>query len=356
MPTTPRRNGAKAKKPRSQHRAAESQTTMTTLPALGRQLVVSVGDERFTSTIEPARISDMVASKDQFVWVDLQGPRAPDLLLLSEEFGFHPLAIEDATRHLERPKLDRHDGYYFLIFYHAAYSADEQNIDLHPISLFVGSNYLVTVHEHPIPVIDETIRRWQAEIHMASSRRGSPLYHLLDSIVDSHFPILDALNERVELIEEQIFERFDRTALQEIFELKRHLLAWRRVIGPERDLLATFIRDDLPVIDPQARLYFQDIYDHLLRINDSIDSYRELLSSALDAFLSIQSNQLNAVVKALTIASIVLMSMSLVAGIYGMNFRYMPELEWQYGYPFALMLMLTIAGGVLAFFRWRDWI
>lgn len=321
-----------------------------------RQLVVCQHDGRFSSTIDPAEISELIRQKDQLVWVDLQSPHEPDLALLIEEFGFHPLAIEDATRPHERPKIETFTEYYFLVFYALRYDAAMQRIAPQQVSLFIGSNYLVCIHAEPIAAIDETIRRWQRNESDFGADVAELLYHLLDTIVDGYFPILDELIERVEEIEEQIFDRFRPEALQEIFALKRELLMMRRVIAPERDILNVLLRREMPIYPREMVTYFQDVYDHTIRITDSIDTYRELLSSALDAFLSLQSNQLNEIVKILTIASIILMTSALIAGIYGMNFDVMPELRWPFGYAFALGLMVLASLTLIVIFKRRRWL
>jgi magnesium transporter len=321
-----------------------------------RHLVVCRADGRFTSTVDPADISEILPQEEQFIWLDLQAPQEADIALLRDEFKFHALAIEDATRHHERPKVDSYDGYYFLVFYAISYDERRNRLHSEAINLFVGSNYLVSVHDEEISAIDETIKRWQKDAEQFGHDAGALLYALLDTITDDYFPVIDRLADRVEGIEEQIFERFSEDALQDVFGLKRDLLSIRRIVAPERDVLNILIRREVPIFDRNTILYLQDVYDHIVRITDSIDTYRDLLSSALDAFLSVQSNRLNQIVKVLTIASIVLMSNSLIAGIYGMNFEFMPELHWAYGYPFALGLMVVIGAALVAFFRWRKWL
>jgi len=321
-----------------------------------RQLVVCRADGHFKSTVNPEEISEIIKRKDQFVWLDIQAPQEADIALLREEFKFHPLAIEDATRHHERPKVDSYDGYYFLVFYAITYNKGQNRLHSEPMNLFVGANYLVSVHDGEISAIDETIKRWQKDEEEFGHDAGALLYELFDTIVDEYFPVIDQLAERVEVLEEQIFERFRESALQDVFGLKRDLLSVRRIVAPERDVLNILIRREVPIFERNTILYLQDVYDHIVRITDSIDTYRDLLSSALDAFLSVQSNRLNQIVKVLTIASIVLMSDALIAGIYGMNFEFMPELHWTFGYPLALGLMVLITVGLVLFFRWRKWL
>lgn len=321
-----------------------------------RRLVVCRADGGFISEVDPSEISELIAQKDSFVWLDLQAPQEPEIGLLHNEFQFHPLAIEDATRVHERPKLESFDGYYFIVFYCITYSQVRQRVEVQPMNLFIGPNYMVSVHQGEIGVIDDTIRRWQRNEEQFGRNPGVLLYELLDAIVDDYFPVIDSLAERVELIEEQIFERFREEVLQDVFALKRDILNMRRIVAPERDVLNVLIRREVPIFDRGTSVYLQDVYDHIVRVTDSIDTYRDLLSSALDAFLSVQSNQLNQIVKVLTITSIVLMSDALIAGIYGMNFEFMPELHWAFGYPFALGLMVVISLMLVLFFRWRRWL
>lgn len=325
-------------------------------PAQPRRLIVCEADGRFVSKVNPSDISEILKQHGRFVWLDLQDPQEPDIALLRDEFNFHPLAIEDATRTHQRPKLDSYDTYYFIVFYCLSYDSAHQRLAAQQVSLFIGANYIVSVHEGPIDAIDTTIRRWQRSEEDFGRDAGALLYALLDAIVDDYFPVIDQLAERVEVIEEQIFERFSETVLQEVFSLKRDLLNARRIIAPERDVLNVLLRREVPIFQRNTILYLQDVYDHIVRITDSIDTYRDLLAGALDAFLSVQSNRLNQIVKILTIASIILMSDALIAGIYGMNFEFMPELHWPYGYPFALGLMAVVSLALIVFFRWRKWL
>lgn len=321
-----------------------------------RQLVVCQADGRFVKKVNPSDISEIIKDRQSFVWLDLQDPQEREIKLLRDEFHFHPLAIEDATRQHERPKLESYDGYYFIVFYAVEYDEAQGHLITQAMSLFIGANYLVSVHTGRIAALGDTIQRWQKNEEEFGHDSGALLYQLLDAIVDDYFPVIDKLAERVEDIEAQIFERFREEALQEVFALKRELLAVRRIIAPERDVLNVLIRREVPIFERSTILYLQDVYDHIVRITDSIDTYRDLLSSALDAFLSVQSNQLNQVLKVLTITSIVLMTNSLIAGIYGMNFEFMPELKWAFGYPWALGLMVFFSVGLILFFKRRKWL
>ncbi|GAB4113831.1 MAG: magnesium/cobalt transporter CorA [Roseiflexaceae bacterium] len=308
---------------------------------------------QIVTNIPPDSISELIKEQHHFLWLDLSDPSEQDIALLRDEFQFHPLAIEDAIRHHERPKVEAYDGYYFLIFYEVGWDTVANHLTAAAINIFIGPNYLVTVHPGAIRIVDETIARWHRSTESLGRGGGALLYHLLDAIVDDYFPVIDRLAERVEGIEEQIFAKFNQSAIQEVFALKRDLLGIRRIAAPERDVLNVLIRREVPIFDQGTIQYLQDVYDHIIRITDSIDTYRDLLSSALDAFLSMQSNQLNQIVKVLTLTSIILMACALIAGIYGMNFEHMPELAWPYGYPFALGLMVVVSVGLVGIFKWR---
>jgi magnesium transporter len=303
------------------------------------------------------RISDILQKDDALLWIDVVDPTPDDLRLIGEEFRFHPLAMEDALRRHQRPKLDHYDGFLFLVFY--GLETDEERIVTREVNLFAGKNFLVTVHDGSLSAIPETANRWTANVERMGNRGiGLLVYSLLDAIVDGYFPVIDDLAEQIDGLEAAIFERqrTDRDEQAQIFRLKKDLLAVRRVLGPERDVMNVLVRRDVPLFGEAVIVYFQDVYDHILRVTDAVDTYRDLLSSALDAHLSLTSNRLNEVVKRLTSSSIILMSMTLVAGVYGMNFVHMPELGWRLGYAWALGLMLAVGGSLVALFRRIRWL
>jgi magnesium transporter len=199
-------------------------------------------------------------------------------------------------------------------------------------------------------------KRWHENFSRIDRSIGSLVYSLLDAIVDDYFPVIDGVADIVEDVEESVFEDFDEGALEQIFTLKKALLNMRRVVGPERDVLNVLIRRDAPVFGEASLVYFQDVYDHLVRVSDSLDIYRDLLSSALDAYLSMASNRLNQVMKTLTSWTIPLMAGSLIAGIYGMNFDHMPELHWRLGYLWALGLIFGSVFLIAAYFHHKRWL
>lgn len=320
--------------------------------------------------VDGASLGTLQAPEAGLLWIDIPDPTPVNLAELGKVFGFHPLALEDALRARQRPKVDTYEDYLFITFYAVTLAeapvpddpvagvADPLPVavDARMISIFVGKHYVVTVHHGPLACVEDTLRRWALPLTGMDRTSSHLLYSLLDSMVDDYFPIIDEVSEQVDALEEEIFEHYDTESLERIFDLKKELLGMRRIVGPERDVLNVLLRRESPVIDPASAIYFQDVYDHILRVLDAIDTYRDMLSSALDAHLSIASNRLNQVMKTLTASSIVLMTVTLVASIYGMNFVNMPELSWPYGYAWALGLMATLAIGLIVIFRKIDWI
>jgi magnesium transporter len=289
------------------------------------------------------------------VWVDVTDPTTAEVNQIGEMFGFHPLAIEDTLTPDTRPKIDQYDGYQYIAFY--GLTSEDIEVRLHSVDIFLGKTYMVTFHDSALRVIKETAERWRANVaSLGHEGSGFLLYSLLDSLVDGYFPVLDDIAESAEGLEEKILQGGQPVLQSTILKLRRDLLMIRRVAGPERDVMNVLIRRDPPVFGIKEALYFQDVYDHLLRVIDTIDISRDMLASVLDANLSMISYGLNVVVKRLTSSSIILMSITIIAGIYGMNFTYMPELDWYYGYPFALALMALIGLLEVAVFRKIGWL
>jgi magnesium transporter len=300
-------------------------------------------------------LSELSAREQTTIWVDVVDPTPDEIARIGEEFHFHPLSLEDVARGGQRPKVDQYDGYQFIVFY--GLTSQNERITTHEVDIFLAKHCMVTFHKSDLPVIAETAERWRANAAALGNHGvGFLLHSVLDSLVDGYFPVLDDIAERADTLEESIILAGQPTLQAEILRLRRELLMIRRVVGPERDVMNVLIRRDPPLFGRKEILYFQDVYDHLLRVTDTVDIYRDMLASILDANLSMVSYTLNIVVKRLTSYSIILMSISIVAGIYGMNFAFMPELDWRFGYPFALGLMVVIATVEVGIFRRIGWL
>lgn len=254
-----------------------------------------------------------------FLYADLHAPNDRELETLQTEFHFHPLAIEDVRTRHQRPKIDIYGDQYFLVFYRVGPSgAHDGDWVLQEIDFFIGPNFLIATHDSPVDLLDQTVERFGRE--EGKKDVSGLLYDILDAMVDEYFLFLDDLGERSQEIEDEIFEHYDQVHLERLLALKKDLALLRRIAAPERDAINVLLRRDPPILDATRIFYFQDIYDHLIRIADSIDTYRELATGTLDAFLSVQNNMLSEVVRKLTILSTAFLPLMLVTSFFGMNF------------------------------------
>jgi len=302
---------------------------------------------------DPADISKVVRRDGCMLWVDLVDPTDEDFSCVAEEFELHPLAMEDARKHGQRPKLEDYPSHAFLV----AYSAEVAEVDL-----FIGPNWLVSVRERnkagepwPLDAVQDRIKR-AGTSHV---QVGLVVHSILDELVDGYFGAIDAFEDTVEDFEERVLtedHRGEGTIQGDLLTLRRRMVEFRRVVLPLRDVVTSLMRGNVAWIDETTRLHLQDVFDHVLRAIESLDSQRELVGNAVDAHLAIASNRMNMVMKRMTSWGAILLGSTLVAGIYGMNFEHMPELGWRYGYLFALGLMVAITVFAYRTFSRRDWL
>jgi magnesium transporter len=312
--------------------------------------------KKFRDDCDASEISALRGQEHNVVWADVADPSSEDFAELAEEFGFHPLSIEDCRNEHQRPKVEEYQGYYFVVLYEAQLAGADDHLELRELNIFLGANFLVTVHSRPIRAVETARRLWREWADRAEHGAGLLAYLLIDAAVDDYLPLLDVLSERMDDLEDQIFGDFRPAALEEIFRIKKQLLYLRRAITPLRDVFNTLLRREQPIFARETHVYFQDVFDHLIRVADTIDTLRDMLGSTMDAFLSVQGNRMNMIMKRLTSVATILMSVTLVAGIYGMNFAYMPELHWRYGYVFALSSMLLIGAALYVYLKKVDWL
>lgn len=305
---------------------------------------------------QAADISDLRAQTGNTIWADVSDPTSRDFEELAEEFGFHPLSIEDCRNAHQRPKVEEYSGYYFIVLYEAELAGPNDRLELRELNIFLGSNYLVTVHSRPIRAIETAKRLWHEWTDRAEQGSGLLAYLLIDAIVDDYLPLLDIISERMDDLEDSIFGEWRAEVIEDIFTIKKKLLYLRRSITPLRDVFNTMLRREQPIFARETHVYFQDVFDHLIRVADTIDSLRDMLSSTMDAYLSVSGNRMNKIMKRLTSISTILMSVTLIAGIYGMNFALMPELRWRYGYVFALVSMVAVGMTLYVYLKKVKWI
>jgi len=292
---------------------------------------------RFLDHIDRGAIGDLLA-RDEYLWLDLDGPSEAEVETLEDLFHFHPLALEDLRKKGQRPKLEDFGDYMFLVYYGAVApegggppapdappeSGPEggERIQLEEVHAFVSGGYLVTVHDGACTALDEVRQRLDAQ---APSSEQFVVYRVLDALTDTYFPLLEDLEDRLERLDEEIFAEASPDHLQPLTELRRDLVMVGRVATPQRDMLARHIDDilQLPGLEADSRDYFRDVYDHAIRISDQIDSYRDLLLGSRDAYLSVTSNRLNEISKQLTVVATIFLPLSFVVGFFGQNFGWM---------------------------------
>jgi magnesium transporter len=297
---------------------------------------------------------DQLTDRDgTLVWVSATAPTNEDIVAIGGEFRLHPLALEDLHKQQQRPKLDTYERQHMVVAYEAVPDAPDGLSEIH---MFIGAGWLLSVTWTATPLLDAVRDGFAARRNGGPDTTGTLLYALLDAAVDSYFPVLDTISERIDALEDRVLEGdANRESLAEILNLKRRLLELRRVLAPMRDVANALLRRDLEIVDASSAPYYQDLYDHLVRVLDQVDIYRDLLAAVLDARLTVASNSLNAIMKRLTAFTVVLMVPTLIAGIYGMNFDLMPELRWPLGYPLALAIMAAAVVVSVTYFRRKGW-
>jgi magnesium transporter len=325
-----------------------------TMPAT--HVIVLRGSEIVADPSEP--LESLRGRSGQIVWVDVPNPSAGTMAHLARVFALHPLAVEDALKRRQRPKAEEYEHVLFITT-HAAHARGPHGhgVALDEIDLFYGRDFVITAHGGEVAALVEARRRLAQAPPELRQSEGYVLYAILDAVVDSYFPVLDALDDYVERLEDTLFKKPTPHTLDRLFAAKRSLLQLRRVAAPQRDIMNLLMRHDAALISAPLRAYFRDIYDHLLRITEQIDTHRDLLAGALDIYLSIISNRLNEVMKVLTVITAVFASLAVISGIYGMNFqRAYPPFDWRHGFVAALGIMAASVTVMLAIFRRLRWL
>ncbi len=294
---------------------------------------------------------------DELLWVDLENPTPEEADVLKDYFQLHPLAVEDTLIEIQYPKLDVYPEYIFLVLHGINYMRDTKEFTTAEIDVFLGKQFLITHHDHRMRSVRDMRQRILQDPQLMRTGLDTVIQGILDKVVDHYFPELEKLEDRIEEAEDEIFAAAqDPETLNRILRLKRDLMHLKRIVFPQREVFNRLSRDEILYIKPSTRLYFRDTYDSLFRMTDIADNYRDLLTGFLDIYMSAASNRLNETMKFLTVISTICIPMTVVAGIYGMNFRFMPEIDWKYGYFFSLFLMLGIGLGMFFFFRKKGWI
>ncbi|MEK7873103.1 MAG: magnesium/cobalt transporter CorA [Chloroflexota bacterium] len=306
--------------------------------------------------LTPQRIAEAVASGRGLLWVDLDSPSAAEGSILKEVFQFHPLTIEDCYNVVQYPKIDDYGSYIFAAVHGIRMDSVPDQVQTVELDFYVGANYLLTFHLDPLRSIGETWERCQEQPERLGKGLDFLLHTILDKMASNYTPVLDKLGETLDILEREALDRPNRRVLLRILQVKRSILHVRRVASPQRDVLLRFAHEPLFFIRPETRVYFADVHDLVARTARTIESQVSLAEGALTVYLSAATSTSNEVMKVLSTVATIFMPLTLIASIYGMNFRNMPELEWPFGYFGVLGLMAVVAIGITAYFRWRRWI
>lgn len=298
----------------------------------------------------------MIDRPDSVLWVDLAAPTDEESYVLTSDFKFHPLAIEDVLSEMSHPKVDDYDNYIFSIVQVLGPPLQEEDITVKGIGLFLSSNAVVTVHFHEVRSLENVLKRMNRDSRLIS-RGADFLFHtIVDYIVDAYFSALNTLERAVDVVEKEVFEEPDEEILRRMFRIRRDLSIIRRVLLPQSEVVSKFSKEQFDVITPKAAIYFSDIMDHLHVMLSTADNQRDSVNSAMDLYFSFISSRTNEVIKFLTVLSALFLPATFIVGFYGMNFTYMPELDWKLGYPFVVALIVVVIVALLFFFKKKDWI
>ena len=297
--------------------------------------------------------------KPTVTWINVEGLHQVETVeKLGECYGFHPLVLEDIVNTDQRPKMEIYGDYVYIVLKMLYGSDPKRLVETEQVSLILGSNFVISFQEGTEGDVFDPVRERIRSGKGLIRKMGSDYlaYCLVDTIVDNYFLILENLGEKIELLEEELVVHPTTTTIQEIQKFKNEMILVRRVVWPLREVISGLGRKESPLIKETTEIYLRDVYDHTVQVMDTIEVYREMLSGMLDIYLSSVSNRLNSVMKVLTIIATIFMPLTFIAGIYGMNFKYMPELEWRWGYPAVWIIVVIIGISMMIYFKKKKWL
>ena len=311
-------------------------------------------EERDVETIEE---SLPYKDKDSVTWINLSGIHDLQIVeSMGKKFDFHPLLLEAVVNIDQRPKMDDYENYLFIVLRMLHTPKGDQPVEHEQVSIILGPRVVISLQEHEGDVFDpvrERIRKAKGRIRVKGTDYLA--YALIDTVVDHYFNIFERMGERVEELQDAVLQDPNPETLQEIQTLKREMLFLRKSVWPLRELISALVRGESSLITPDVGVYFRDVYDHTIQVIDTIETFRDMLSGMMDIYLSSISNRMNEVMKVLTIIATIFIPLTFVVGLYGMNFKYMPELEWPWAYPAVWLIMITIFVSMVAWFKRKGW-
>lgn len=304
--------------------------------------------------IKPEEVTKWLETPDALVWVDINKTNDSDYLWLARYFEFHPLAMQDVlARHL-RPKMDVFHDHAFMVFYGVRLDEGEGGLKLVEVELFFGKNFVITLHDEPIPELQGSFQRWCDVSSSFAIDTISLLYTILDTLLDNYFTALDWVAERLDNLENRILEQYDKNVLRDVVQLKQGLLHMRKVVGPQRDAVNVLLRGEATFLPTTSQTYLHDLYDHTLRIVESVDAFRDMAATVMDGFRSAQSNEINEIMRRLTVINLLFLPLAVLTGFFGMNFEFIP-----FGSPYLLIVaiigMVGFPMALLYYLRYKHW-
>jgi len=319
---------------------------------------ISYGQEEYREKIvdDVAEILDDLKSPD-ITWVNVNGLKASDIIEIGTAMGFHPLIQEDIVNTLQRPKVEEYPDHIFFVLKMIKYDEEAEEIDVEQVSFILGEHYLVSFQERHgdcFNIIRQRIRENKGIIRKMGADYLA--YSLIDMIVDGYFTVLERVGDRIEEIEDELVLNPQIETLHDIYAMKRQMIGIRKSVWPLREVISRLDRIGSKQFKEGTSIYIRDVYDHTIQVIDAIETYRDLLSGMLDIYLSSISNKMNQIMQLLTIIGTIFIPLTFLAGIYGMNFQYMPELSWRNAYPTLWGIMIIITGVMFVYFRRRKWL
>jgi magnesium transporter len=319
--------------------------------------VIDFSAEDFIET-DIVKLEDLLPFKqrDTVTWIDIVGASRVDVLAkIGEIFGIHTLVLEDMLNNSHRPKMENYGEYLFFILKNIRIKQEELAIE--QVSLLIGSNYILTFLDNDFDVFAPVRNRLRAGKGRIRKVGADYLgYALMDMIVDNYYIALEDMGERIEILEDDVLLNPNPQDIKRIQRLRTELLFVRKAVWPLREVIGSLERGDSEIFKPETQVFIRDVYDHAIQVIDTVETYREMVNGLMDIYLSSVSNRMNEVMKVLTIISTIFIPLTFLAGVEGMNFKYMPELEWEYGYPVLLIIMLIVLLGMIRFFRNKKWL
>ena len=314
-------------------------------------------DGKLLDQLSMEQIKNFLATGEGLLWVDMEDVTNEDAELLSNVFCFHSLAVEDcASKNIHPPKIDDFEDYLFIIVHGINYYIESDVVETTELALFVGKTYVVTSHDVPMRSVSSMLERVRKDGRPMSRGVDFLAHDFIDALVDNIMPTIDEMNDKSATIEAEALQEPKRETLASIMQLKRSILALERVLSPQRGIVDRLSRGEYALIGERTRIYYRNIYDHLLRIEMLTYNLRDMVETTLSTYLSSVSNRMNEVMKLLTLIATIFIPLTFIAGIYGMNFANMPELQWRYGYFGILIVMAVIGISLVVYFRRKNWL